>query len=61
MAADPRFDGYWESLFPGEVPKRWRQGAAETLTTDHDRPRSQTFSTTAEIGSRQFWSSPLEI
>jgi glyoxylase-like metal-dependent hydrolase (beta-lactamase superfamily II) len=34
MAADPRFDGYWESLFPGEVPSGADRVLPELLTTD---------------------------
>jgi len=34
MAADPRFDGYWESLFPGEVPRGGDRVLPELLTTD---------------------------
>jgi len=34
MASDPRFDGYWESLFPGEVPSGGDRVLPELLRTD---------------------------
>jgi glyoxylase-like metal-dependent hydrolase (beta-lactamase superfamily II) len=34
MAADPRFDGYWESLFPGEVPSGGDRVLPELLKSD---------------------------